>query len=81
MQPRRGTEIDGDAEWDVVKIADHAHGMRISMGQRIGYAPMRKSSKVSGLYMRKGDKLQVIYKRFCIIYKEYSTKIYFYKIG
>lgn len=35
-------EIDGDAEWDVVKIADHAHGMRISMGQRIGYAPMRK---------------------------------------
>ena len=42
MQPRRGTEIDGDAERDVVKIADHAHGMRISMGQRIGYAPMRK---------------------------------------
>ena len=42
MQPGRGTEIDGDAEWDVVKIADHAHGMRISMGQRIGYAPMRK---------------------------------------
>ena len=42
MQPRRGAEIDGDAEWDVVKIADHAHGMRISMGQRIGYAPMRK---------------------------------------
>ena len=26
----------------IVKIADHAHGMRISMGQRIGYAPMRK---------------------------------------
>lgn len=22
MQPGRGTEIDGDAEWDVVKIAD-----------------------------------------------------------
>ena len=42
MQPGRGTEIDGDAEWDVVKIEDHAHGMRISMGQRIGYAPMRK---------------------------------------
>ena len=42
MQPRRGTEIDGDAEWDVVKIADHVHGMRISMGQRIEYAPMRK---------------------------------------
>ena len=42
MQPGRSTEIDGDAEWDVVKIADHAHGMRISMGQRIGYAPMRK---------------------------------------
>ena len=42
MQPRRGAEIDGDAEWDVVKIADHAHGMRISTGQRIGYAPMRK---------------------------------------
>lgn len=42
MQPRRGAEIDGDAEWDVVKIADHAHGMRISMGQRIGYASMRK---------------------------------------
>lgn len=42
MQPRRGAEIDGDAEWDVVKIADHAHGMRISRGQRIGYAPMRK---------------------------------------
>ena len=42
MQHGRGTEIDGDAEWDVVKIADHAHGMRISMGQRIGYAPMRK---------------------------------------
>ena len=29
-------------EWDAVKIADHAHGMRISMGKRIGYAPMRK---------------------------------------
>ena len=42
MQPGRGTEIDGDAEWDAVKIADHAHGMRISMGKRIGYAPMRK---------------------------------------
>lgn len=42
MQPRRGTEIDGDAEWDVVKIADYAHGMIILMGQRIGYAPMRK---------------------------------------
>ena len=25
MQPGRGTEIDGDAEWDVVKIAGHAH--------------------------------------------------------
>ena len=42
MQHGRGTEIDGDAEWDAVKIADHAHGMRISMGKRIGYAPMRK---------------------------------------
>lgn len=42
MQPRRGAEIDGDAEWDVVKIVGHAHGMRISTGQRIGYAPMRK---------------------------------------
>lgn len=43
MQPGRGTEIDGDAEWDVVKIAGHAHGMRISTGQWIGYAPMRKA--------------------------------------
>lgn len=42
MQPRRGAEIDGDAEWDVVKIAGHAHGMRTSTGQRIGYAPTRK---------------------------------------
>lgn len=42
MQPGRGSEIDGDAEWDVVKIVGHAHGMRISTGQRIGYAPMRK---------------------------------------
>lgn len=42
MQPGRGTEIDGDAEWNVVKIVDHVLGMIILMGQRIGYAPMRK---------------------------------------
>ena len=42
MQPRRGTEIDGDAEWNVTEIADHVLGMIILMGQRIGYAPMRK---------------------------------------
>lgn len=42
MQPGRGTEIDGDAEWNVTEIADHAHGMIILMGQRIGYVPMRK---------------------------------------
>lgn len=42
MQPRRGTEIDGDAEWNVTEIVDHVLGMIILMGQRIGYAPMRK---------------------------------------
>lgn len=42
MQPGRGTEIDGDAEWNVTKIVDHVLGMIILMGQRIGYAPMRK---------------------------------------
>lgn len=42
MQPGRGTEIDGDAEWNVTEIADHVLGMIILMGQRIGYAPMRK---------------------------------------
>ena len=42
MQPRRGTEIDGDAEWNVTEIADHVLGMIILMGQRIGYVPMRK---------------------------------------
>lgn len=42
MQPGRGTEIDGDAEWNVTEIADHAHSMIILMGQRIGYVPMRK---------------------------------------
>ena len=42
MQPGRSTEIDGDAEWNVTEIADHVLGMIILMGQRIGYAPMRK---------------------------------------
>ena len=42
MQPRRGTEIDGDAEWDVTEFAVLVYGMIILMGQRIGYAPMRK---------------------------------------
>lgn len=42
MQPGRGTEIDGGAEWNVTEIVDHVLGMIISMGQRIGYAPMRK---------------------------------------
>ena len=42
MQPGRGTEIDGDAEWNVTEIADHVLGMIILMGQRIGYVPMRK---------------------------------------
>lgn len=42
MQPGRSTEIDGDAEWNVTEIADHVLGMIISMGQRIGYVPMRK---------------------------------------
>ena len=42
MQPGRGTEIDGDAVWNVTEIADHVLGMIILMGQRIGYAPMRK---------------------------------------
>ena len=41
MQSRRGTAFDGDAEWDVAEIADLVSGMIISMGQRIGYAPMR----------------------------------------
>lgn len=43
MQPGRGTEVDGDAEWDVAEIADHVLGMIISMGQRTGYVPMRKA--------------------------------------
>lgn len=42
MQPGRGTEIDGDAEWNVTEIVDHVLGMIILMGQRIGYAAMRK---------------------------------------
>ena len=42
MQPGRGTEIDGDAEWNVTDIVDHVLGMIILMGQRNGYAPMRK---------------------------------------
>ena len=42
MQPGRGTDIDGDAEWNVTEIVDHVLGMIILMGQRIGYAPMRK---------------------------------------
>ena len=42
MQPGRGTEIDGDAEWNVTEIADHVLGMIILTGQRIGYVPMRK---------------------------------------
>ena len=42
MQPGRGTEIDGGAEWNVTEIVDHVLGMIILMGQRIGYAPMRK---------------------------------------
>lgn len=42
MQPGRGTEIDGDTEWNVTEIVDHVLGMIILMGQRIGYAPMRK---------------------------------------
>ena len=41
MQPGRGTEIDGDAEWNVTEIADHVLGMIILMGQRIGYAATR----------------------------------------
>lgn len=31
------------AGWDVAEIADHVSGMIISMGQRIGYVPMRKA--------------------------------------
>ena len=42
MQPGRGTEIDGDAEWNVTEIVDHVLGMIILMGQRIGYVPTRK---------------------------------------
>ena len=42
MQHGRGSEIDGGTEWDVTEFAVLVYGMRISMGQRIGYAPMRK---------------------------------------
>ena len=42
MQPGRGPEIDGGTEWDVTEFAELVYGMIILMGQRIGYAPMRK---------------------------------------
>lgn len=42
MQPGRGSEIDGGTEWDVTEFAVLVYGMIILMGQRIGYAPMRK---------------------------------------
>lgn len=42
MQPGRGPEIDGGTEWDVTEFAVLVYGMIILMGQRIGYAPMRK---------------------------------------
>ena len=42
MQHGRGSEIDGGTEWDVTEFAVLVYGMIILMGQRIGYAPMRK---------------------------------------
>lgn len=41
MQPGRGSEIDGGAEWDVTEYAVLVYGMRISTALRTGYAAMR----------------------------------------
>lgn len=41
MQPGRGSEIDGGAEWDVTEYAGLAYGMRISTALRTGYAATR----------------------------------------
>lgn len=40
MQPGRGSEIDGGAEWDVTEYAVLVNGMRISTALRTGYAAM-----------------------------------------
>lgn len=44
MQPGRGSEIDGGAEWDVTEYAVLVHGMRISTALRTGYAAMRTAT-------------------------------------
>ena len=44
MQPGRGSEIDGGAEWNVTEYAVLAYGMRISTALRTGYAAMRTAT-------------------------------------
>lgn len=44
MQPGRGSEIDGGAEWDVTEYAVLVHGMRISTALRTRYAAMRTAT-------------------------------------
>lgn len=44
MQPGRGSEIDGGAEWDVTEYAVLVHGMRISTALRTGYAATRTAT-------------------------------------
>lgn len=41
MQPGRGSEIDGGAEWDVTEYAILVHGMRTSTVLLTGYAATR----------------------------------------
>lgn len=44
MQPGRGSEIDGGAEWDVTEYAVLVYGMRISTALRTGYAATRTAT-------------------------------------
>lgn len=44
MQPRRGSEIDGGAEWDVMAFVVLVYGMRILTALRTGYAAMRTAT-------------------------------------
>lgn len=44
MQPGRGSEIDGGAEWDVTEYAALVYGMRISTALQTGYAATRKAT-------------------------------------